>query len=131
MMAKIYQPRKNNENWIPHTLYMRVICAIRDYDRMVDEYNDKLAESPAPADGMPHSTQIGDPTSRKAFKVETLHDNIVAIDEAVNSVPLEYRQPILDNIKYNVAFPDYANRKTWIKWKGRLIRRAGENLNLI
>ena len=130
-MSKIYQPKHNSDNWIPHELYMQIIHIVRDYDGMVERLQDKLEESPAPSDGQPRGTGTSDPTFNKAQKISVLHDRITAIDSAVKMVPEEYREGILDNIRFNKPFPDYASMKTWTRWKGRLIKRIGENLYLL
>lgn len=128
-MSKIYQPKC--DNWIEHNVYMQIIFIIRDYDRMIEEYRDLLEESPNPPDGQPRGSGTGDPTARKVFKAVNISDKIKAIDKAIEYTPKEYCDPILENIKTGKPFPDYANRKTWTKWKGRFIRIVGENLYLI
>lgn len=130
-MSRVYQPQLNNDNWIPHELYMQIIHIIRDYDRMKSELNDLIEESPAPSDGQPRGTQTSDPTVRKALKVSVTSDKIRAVEKAIASIPEEYQDDILENIKHNKPFPDYGNRKTWSKWKGRLIRNVGINLNYL
>lgn len=128
-MSKVYQPK--TEKWIPHNLYMQIIYIIRDYDRLKASIDDKILESPPPPDGMPRGSGTGDPTANRARKLELLMEQIRGIENAIRCIPEEYRQPILDNIKNYTRFPDYADRKTWSRWKGALIRKVGENLNML
>lgn len=128
-MPKIYQPKP--DRWIPHNLYMQIIYIIRDYDRLKASQDDVILESPPPPDGMPKGNGTGDPTSSKAFKLAMEHDKVGGIEKAMKTIPPEYLHPILDNINNQTKLPDYADRKTWSRWKGTLIRRVGENLNML
>ena len=85
-------------NWIEHSLYMRIIYTIRDYDRLKETHDLLIEESPPPPDGMPRGTVTGDPTYAKALKVERYHDDILAVDRALNMIPEEYRKGVMQNI---------------------------------
>lgn len=110
---------------------MQIIYIIRDYDRLKASQDDLILESPPPPDGMPRGSGTGDPTANKASKIEKVHDEVKAIEKAMNGIPVEYLQPILDNIKEGTRFPDYANYKTWKNYKRILIRKVGENLDML
>ena len=118
-------------NWIEHSLYMRIIYTIRDLDRLKEEHDLIIEESPMPPDGQPRGTGTSDPTFSKANKVLRLHDDIVAVESALQSIPEEYRKGLMRNIINRERFPEYADRKTWSKWKRRFIQKVGENLGLL
>lgn len=110
---------------------MQIIYIIRDYDRLKVSQEDIILESPPPPDGMPRGSGPGDPTANKASKYAKERDKVRGIEKAMQSIPPEYLQPILDNIKESARFPDYANYKTWKTWKRILIRKVGENLEML
>lgn len=128
-MSKIYQPK--SVKWIPHNRYMQIIYIIRDYDRLKVSINDVIEESPPPPDGMPRGNGTGNPTANKAAKLERVHEELRGIERAINTIPEEYRQSVLNNIQHNIRFPDYADYKTWKTWKRLLVQRVGENLNML
>lgn len=126
-----YQPHKNNPYWLEPTIYRRVLAVVRDYDRMVRDYNEILHETAA-GDGQPGSNTPGDPVARKAERMDRLWEDIRAVEMALIRIPPEYRDGVLRNIQYGGWPSDVpANRKTWSKWRCRFLFFAAENIGLI
>lgn len=126
-----YQPHKNNPYWLEPTIYRRVLAVVRDYDRMVRDYNEIIHETAA-GDGQPGSNTPGDPVARKAERLDRLWKDIRAVEMALIRIPPEYRDGVLRNIKYGgwpIDVP--ANRKTWSKWRCRFLFFAAKNMNLL
>ena len=123
-----YQPTKNNPYILPHALYMQVVWLIRDYDRMRDEYESSLEKSPAPPDGQPRGGNNVDSTQEKALTRVNLWTKIEAVDQALNTVPEEYRQGVWNNVVYRVRYPDDAAVSTYRRWKGRFIYQVAKNM---
>ena len=92
-----YQPKKQNPYHLPHTLYRRVLALVRDYPRMVQVREAIIYESPENAGGR---SSMGRPTENKALRIETLSDDIRAIERALDKIPREYRQGVLDEGKH-------------------------------
>lgn len=126
-----YQAKKNNKYILPDYLYKEILCIIRGHEERLEDYLNKIEESPAPADGQPRGTRISDPTAEKAANLEALHRDIRAYEKALEAIPEEYHKGILDNLIKRKRYPDYANRKTWQKWKRRLVWQVARNLNKI
>lgn len=100
-----YQRKKWNDERLPDALYRRIIWLIRDYERMRrDELSGRTR---------PH------------------REPLEAVEQAELTIPAEYRQHVMDFITHGKPFPDCANRKTWTKWKARLVRATAENLHEI
>lgn len=117
---KVYQPRKNNNYWLPHNLYMRTIYFVKDYQRMREKYREL-------------STNIlqvrnFDPTGDTAEQCQRLSMCIKAIENAQEDIPQEYRRYILENICSGKRFPDIAARATWSRHKQRFINKTAQNM---
>ena len=126
-----YQPQKNNPYWLERTVYNRVLAVVRDYDRMVRDYNEIIHETAA-GDGQPGSNMPGDPVARKAVRLDRLWEDIRAVEMALIRIPPEYRDGVLRNIKYGGWPKDVpAHYKTWLYWRKRFLFFAAEKLKLL
>lgn len=123
-----YQPTKNNPYILPHALYMHVVWLIRDYDRMREEHESSLEKSPAPPDGQPRSGSNVDSTQQKALTRVNLWTKIEAIDQALNTLPDEYRQGVWNNVVYRVRYPDDAEPRTYRRYKSKFIYMVAKNM---
>ena len=123
------QSTRNNKYLLPTPVYHQTIWLIRDYARMIEQMNDILLSSPAPADGQPRgsrSYRVSE-TTIKVEKRETLRKKTTAIESALKIIPEEYRKPIWDNIQERKPYPLYADRTTYCRWKSRFIYNVAIN----
>jgi len=131
-VATNYQHKKANPYLLPVNLYRRVIYTIKDYDRLKEEYNALLNESPAKQPVNTHGGNISSqPTEDKAIRLALISDDIHAIDAALTMIPLEYRQGIINSIKYRTPYPDTAHWHTWQKWRQRYVWSVARKLKKI
>ena len=128
---KEYQRTKNNPWILPRNLYMQTLYAIRDYERMKEEYEYMIQGEAVEMDGQPKGTRIGDPTEKMAAKVENIHDRLKAIEKAKNGIPKEYVKGVWQNIVYGARFPHDAGRNTYGRYKSRFVYEVAKNLTLI
>jgi hypothetical protein len=124
-----YQRQKNNPYKLPHNLYMRMLYLVRDYERIKSERADILYSSP-PQDGQPHSG-LGNPTEAKGVRLAMLDNECLAIENALENIPKEYRKGVMDNICYGTQYPYTADPETFGRWRRRLLYNAAKNLNKI
>lgn len=130
-MARDYQRSKNNPWILPYNLYRQTLYAIRDYERLKEEYEDMLTGSAINIDGQPKGTKIGDPTIILAIKAENIHNRIRAIEKAKETIPKEYVKGVWQNIVYDAPFPDDADRTTYGRYKSKFVYEAARQLTLI
>lgn len=123
-----YQPYKNNKYLLPQPLYRQTLAFIRDYNRKCAEYNSIVEESPPPPDGMPRGSQTGNPTERDGIRRAELHDGIKAIENALASIPEEYRKGVWDNVMDYKRYPDDADPRTYRRYKQRFIFYVAHNM---
>ena len=127
-----YQPHKDNPYWLEPTIYKRVLTVIRDYDRMVRDYNNILAETISSDDGQPRSSSPGDPVARKVERADRLWQEIHAVEMARKCIPQEYQQGVWENVQFGgwpVDIP--AHYKTWLYWRKRFLFFTAKNLKLL
>lgn len=108
---------------LPKEVYMSTLWYIRMYPGLKEQCDAVIGGSPV-QDGQPKSPMPGDPTFAKAAKLERLHDMIQPIEDAMETIPTEYRKGIFENIIDRRPYPDYAGRKTWKRWRQRYIYRV-------
>lgn len=128
---KDYQRMKNNKYLLPGAVYHTALWIIRDYDRMVEESNDILLESPSPSDGMPRSSKLVDEVAGKAERRAGYARKIIAIEKALDRIPDEYQRGVWENITKRKAFPKDASRSTYSRNKSKLVYHVAKNLELI
>lgn len=122
-----YQRIKNNPYYLPREVYRLTLSFIRSYPHLKAELDAALNESAAPPDGMPRGSTTGDPTANRAAKIEPLTNDIRLIESSLAVVPDEYAKPILDSIIYYKAYPIWADRSTFGRWKQRYIYAIYKN----
>lgn len=129
-----YQPKNSRETFLPRSLYIRVISAIKDYPRLKKEYDDILLESGSGGMGVSSSVKTS-PTEIKALKrMQKYSNDIAAIEEPLLLIPEEYRALVLNKIindKYVDSRLFYVNRRTISRWKSVYIYAVAEKLNLV
>lgn len=135
-MAKIYQPVKNNQYHLPKDIYMQAIYFIRGYERRAQEAEAMLEESPAPPDGMPRSPFVSDPVAALAGRRDKLLARNRIVDNALETVPIDYREPIRNNILHSTPYPIFNDvplhaRSTYQRYKARVIYDVAMSLELI
>ena len=113
---------------IPEELYRQTLFMIKDYDRMKEEYDNAIWDSPEPPDGQPRGSNAGDPTSREGLKRAELFRKLQAIEQAKLSLPEEYRDGVWNNVLYKTPYPKSAHRKTWWQYKTAFILRVARNM---
>ena len=129
-----YQRTRRNPYILPSDLWHRTLYFIRGYDRMREEYDDRIEEGMSPgSDGVPggKTYRTGDPTGMKAIKLSVLGEQIRAIEKAKLVVPYEYMDSIWDNIMTRNPYPNDAHRNTYGYWKGRFVYEVARNMNWI
>lgn len=106
-----YQLRSTSSYVLPRSVYYQCIWTVRDSMRLHElaselEYDNNPVRSAA-------------------------REREAAIDAALNMIPVEYRQGIIDNINQRVPYGDIAHENTWKKWKQRFIYELAVNLMLV
>lgn len=125
-----YQPKKNSY-YMDKTVYKRALAVARDYERMRRDYNDLLYGT-SRSDGQPRGGVPSDPTALKAIRMEALRRDMWAIEDAIQTVPPEYRKAVMCKTIHDVwppGTPTGKNLPTY--WKQRFLHKLAENLNLI
>lgn len=128
---KEYQRRKNNKYVLPASVYNQTIWLIRDYQRMKDEAEALLGDSAKANDGMPHGSPSPDGVVNKVIQRERYLEKCKAVEEALLSIPQEYRQGEMDNILFHTRYPMNADRSTYGMWKARMIYQVARRLGMI
>lgn len=121
-----YQRKRDNPYQLPHNVYMQCLYAVRDYDRTKKEMDDILYASPGPSDGMPRGSGTSDPTSSKATKREFLQRRCEDIEQALMTIPSEYRRGVMNGTMYG-CFPNDANPETYRRWRRRFLYQIAQN----
>lgn len=117
---------KNSD--MPEDLYRHTLWMIKGYDRMKEEYDNAIWDSPEPPDGQPRGGNTGDPTSREGMKRAELFRKLQAIEQAKISIPNDYREGVWNNVLYKVPYPEGAHRKTWWRYKVAFIKSVARNM---
>ncbi len=125
-----YQVKRNNPFWLPKAVYYQALYAVRDYDRLCEEYRDILNGSAPSADGQPRGTKIGDPTEQKAERLLEVSEKLDAIERALNQLPEEYRMIVFNNVRYQRPYPYTAGVSTWSRWRRRFLFYVAKYLHL-
>lgn len=130
-MPKDYQKQKSNPYLLPKTVYHRTLWVIRDYERMKAERNEILYSYSCEQDGMPHGSDVGNPTEVKALKLEQISKDMEAVEQALLTVDDDMRNGIINNICYQVPYPYYPSLSTWIRRKRKFMHDVAQNLKLV
>ena len=118
---------KNSD--MPEDLYRHTLWMIKGYDRMKEEYDNAIWDSPEPPDGQPRGSNTGDPTSREGLKRAELFRKLQAIEQAKLSLPEDYREGVWNNVLYKVPYPRAGHRSTWWRYKTAFIRKVAQNMS--
>lgn len=129
-MPTDYQ-RKKDKYILPTAVYHQTLWQIRDYYRLKELYDSVAEESPGPSDGMPRGRTVSDPTYMKAAKLEEIGRIILAIENARDMVPKEYRNGVWNSVMFREPFPIDAARGTYGRWKSRFVYGVAQALHLI
>lgn len=129
ILSKEYQPKATRE-YISHNLWMQAIYMVRDYNRLINERDAVIDETPIASSGKGKGN-ISDPTASKVARIENISVKISAIDKAIKVLPEEYRVGIMNNIRYRTPYPDYAHVTTWSRYKTKFITQVIKNMNWI
>ena len=137
-------PRKRS---MPASVYNRAIFTVRDYPRMVYEY-DKLSRSlgakAAASDGMPKSAAMGSNVEEKAIRladleadINSLKDRVAALEKATEGLNTSFAslQALMqkNNIVHSMRFPlnEYAqlvpSLRTWQREKQLFVVRIAHD----
>lgn len=131
-MSKIYYP---NGIDIPREIYISTIWFIRYYDQMREEAESLLTSSPV-MDGQPRGTKTGDPVAAAAERRERVLRDIKTIEDALGTVPEEYRKAVLDNVArqvpmYKLSPKTYVSESGLQYWRVRFIANVAVNRGMV
>ena len=124
-MARNYIPKGCG---LPSELAKQVFHLIRDYNRIKEEYDNTIWNSPDPPDGQPRGSNCGDPTSRQAMRRAELARKLQAIEQSKLEIPEEYRNGVWNSVLYNTPYPVNADRTTYWRQKARFMRKVAEKM---
>ena len=127
---KEYQTEKSKYN-LPRNVYMRTLYLIRDYDRLKRLRQEILYSSPPPPDGQPGCKGGSDSTADKAIQIADVSKECEAIEQAILCIPDEYRKGVVNNVMYQIRYPDTAHYMTWAKYRSRFIQNVAKNMRYI
>ncbi len=132
-----WQQTKFKDLVMPDTVYYQSIWAVRDLYRMEEEL--EILKQDISSGDVNTTSVVNDvkgdydkakPTEEMVMQKSALERRIKAINDAINSVPLAYRQFILDNIILQKSYKCFPN-KFWRIWKQRFLFNVARNLLLI
>lgn len=136
MYMREWQQTKFKNLVLPDAVYYQSIWAVRDLYRMEEQL--ELINQEIDSGAIHTTSVVSDvrsdydrykPTEEKALEKASLEKRINAINDALETVPLAYRQFILDNIILQKAYKCFPN-KFWRIWKQRFIYNVAKNLSL-
>ncbi|MBR2547676.1 MAG: hypothetical protein IKF07_05760 [Eubacterium sp.] len=132
-----WQQTKFKDLVMPDTVYYQTIWMVRDLYRMEEQL--EILENEI-NDGAIHTTSVVsdikadydqvNPTEDKVIQKAALERRVKAVNDALNVVPLAYRQFILDNIILQKSYNCFPN-KFWRIWKQRFLYNVAKNLLLV
>lgn len=126
-----YQRKKHTKYIIDRVVYQKTIWVIRDYYRLKDICDSLIEESPEPNFNKVQSTnKITNQTENIVMKRDKYITQVKVIENALLSIPEEYRKGIWNNIMYNAAYPIYADRSTYGRWKSKFIYQVAKYLEI-
>lgn len=132
-----WQQTKFKDLVMPDAVYYQSIWAVRDLVRMEDELRElehdintgALQSTSIVSDGESNYS-ISRPTEYKAIQKAQLKKRVEAIHDALDTVPLAYRQFILDNIIKQKSYKCFPN-KLWRIWKQKFLFHVARNLEIM
>ena len=115
---------------LPREVYYQCIWIIKDMERL-EKLTMRLKSSEMfDSDEIVFYMDDMD-TVQPVNVLEAAAEKMRCIKAALDTIPEEYRQPILDNIIHMTACGDGACLNTWKKWKQKFIFELARNLNLV
>ncbi|MBP3342298.1 MAG: hypothetical protein J6K99_07210 [Peptococcaceae bacterium] len=123
---------------MPATAYNRTIATIRDYPRMMYEYERLKCDigiKAANYDGMPKAA-AGNGMEEKIIRLADLEAEIAAFQGVIETIPADMRDGIMNNILYGIRFPlnEYAqlvpSLREWQREKTEFIVRVARKLRI-
>lgn len=127
MSERDYQRKRKNPWLLPQNLYRQTLFAIRDYNRVKEEYEHLIEGQAVIMDGQPKGSDPGDPTAALAAKAERLHDQLKAVDDAKKVIPAEFMRGVWESIVYGAPYPRDAGTATYSRWKSRFVYEVAKN----
>ena len=131
-----WQQTKFKDYVMPHAVDYQSIWAVRDLERManrVAELNSQISSGKyggsIVSDGQRNYSQIR-PTENRVVEKVVLEGRIQAIRRALNIVPEQYRNCVMDNIVHHTKADGYSSR-IWKIWKQRFLFHVAKNLELM
>lgn len=124
---------------MPVSAYNRTIFTIRDYPRMVCEYEQlkrDVGVKAASYDGMPKGESVGSALEEKAAKLLDLEREINFIQDVIATIPDDMRDGIMNNILYGMRFPlnSYGQMvpsfATWKREKSKFVSLMAHKLKI-
>ena len=124
---------------MPASAYNRTIFTIRDYPRMVCEYEQlkrDVGVKAASYDGMPTDSPFGSALEEKAAKMLDLEREINFMQDIIATIPDDMRYCVMNNILYGMRFPlnGYGQMvpslRTWQREKSLFVSRAAHALKI-
>ena len=111
------------------------IAFVRCYDKWQQQAAALLMAS-HPPDGMPRSTEPGNPTARIAELRAGFLADIKAVDDALYTLPAEYRQGIWQRVKDGRRWADcagyeYADPRTWYNQQCAFLYQVAKNMGKV
>jgi len=122
-----YQPSKNNNYKLAHSLFMHMVYLVKDYPRMKSEINDVINSVPNALE-QSSNNHFSDPTGNKVVKIEKMSTECKAVELALDDLPIEYRKSVFDKVCHNSPYPIDADRTTYGRWKCRFLWNIAKNL---
>lgn len=129
-MARDYQRIKQSKYILPRTVYHQTLWRIRDYYRL-KECAEDLLEQRGEQSGQPKSNTPSDIVGNTVMKRDKYLNDVYQIDCAIKEIPEEYRRGVWNSIHFGDAYPQYAARATYGRYKAKFIYKVAERFNLI
>ena len=127
---KLYQRHKGKYT-LPGTVYMKTVYQIRDYYRLKDRIADVIEGSPDPGEVHVSGGKQVSVTEQKAIKISGDSQIVAAIEDALLTVPDEYRDGVWKNIMIGCPYPSDAARSTYGMYKSKFVYNTAEKLGWI
>ena len=123
-----YQTEK--EKILPKDVWLTTLATIRGYYRRKENLRDIIDEQPDPR--QPHVNGGGKSSQTESKVMQREHDRdiVAAIDEALDSIPKEYRHGVWQKVMYDAPYPEDAAPKTYTNYKAEFVIRAAKYLGI-
>lgn len=129
-MSREWQQTKLKKYLMPEAVYYQSIWAVRDLGRMEERLEQlEISSENMVCERFDGIMQVDFGDRYRALEKEILSKRITDIYAALESVPIEYRFYILQNIVLRDSGKDYP--KEWRNWKQKFLFRVAKNLSLM